>query len=399
MDTRTRIVEFVRHSPGASRGEIAEALGLPRTTVTGAVAQLLRSGELVAMDAEGGRPLRGRGRHPLRVVGDTPALGLVRWRTGTVRAEIVTRAGMLDHAGTVLADHSLPAPDPATGADGLDPIVDALLGMAADLPHHCLTGVVISAPAPFLRGTGTPAEHSRSNGLPQGFRLTEPGDLDAHFSQRHGVEFRTENNANLAALGELHASPDHQSRAPEDFVYVKLSNDGLGSAVVVNHRLVRGRRGFAGEIAHLQLDPHGPLCHCGGRGCLWLRMLDLVTGRVAPPQTASATQGRQAFDVERVARLAEQGDAGAVRILTDVGRLLGAPLGHLSTALDPDCIIVDTSIGPAVEHVLAGCREALSVYSPPAIAHHLEVRPSALGARAELLGALELPREETRGKR
>lgn len=367
--TDRRIWEFVRYTAGADRADISRQLGLPGPTVSSAVRRLLGSGDIVDMDAEAGRSSVGRGRHLLRASGTPLALGLLQWRSRRLGAALYTFGGEL------LYESVLDPPPPEAGPDGLCAAIDALIAAAAERGTHALSTVVIGAPAPVLRGVGAS----------KGLAVAGPINFDDHLSKRYQLTVMTENDANLAALGELFRGPDRA----RNFIYIKFANEGLGSALVVNGGLVRGARGFAGELAHLQIDRDGPLCQCGGRGCLWGQVRDLT-------MHTATHQYRQPVNLDDLAGMAHNGDAGAARMLTDIGRALGQPLGHICTVLDPELLIIDSSTGPSIDNVVAGLRESFSIYAPPAISQNIQFRLSKLGADAELYGALEIPRETTR---
>ncbi len=377
--TDERVLGFVRHSTGVDRAELARELDLPRPTVVSSVGRLLHGGLLVAADAEQGRPARGRGRHLLRASGPLPLLGLVAWRHGRLSASVH------DQGRDQIFATERAAPDPGSGAEGLVGIVDDLIAATSTIPGSVLDTVVISVPAPFLRGKGAPREHSTLPGLPRGFHVTHAEDFDGYLAARFGLTVITENNANLAALGEQYARPERV----DNFIYLKIGFDGIGSAVVANGRLARGAHGYAGEIAHLQLDRNGPLCHCGGRGCLWMTVRQLTL----PDSTNVDTDP---INLTGLTRLAGVHDAGAHRMLADIGRMLGRPLGHLSTVLDPEAIIIDTTIGDAVDAVIRGVAESFAVEAPPVIARNVRLEKSSLGDTAEVRGALEIAREGAR---
>ena len=373
---------FIRYSAGSDRREVARELNLPLPTVVSSVKRLLSTGELVAVDAEHGRSLRGRGRHPLRASGPSPLIALINWRGGQLHA------GIYDMQQQLRWETTVEAPEPRSGPEGLVPIVEEVIESAGRLPEGALTAVIISVPAPFLRGTGAPREHSMIRDLPRGFHVTNPEDFDAYLGKRFDLTVITENNANLAAIGEQYGRSDRIG----SFIYLKIGYDGIGSAVVTNGRLTRGSHGYGGELAHLQLDRDGRICHCGGRGCLWMKVRELTlpdsTDNDADPINLTALTG-----------LADDGDHGAHRILADIGRLLARPLGHISTFLDPDMIIVDNTIGDAVDHIVNGIREGFAVETPPVIAGNVRIEKSGLADTAEIRGALEIPRESARRAR
>jgi predicted NBD/HSP70 family sugar kinase len=190
-----------------------------------------------------------------------------------------------------------------------------------------------------------------------------------------------ENDANLAALGEAHFG---SGRGFEDLLYLKIVV-GVGAGIVLGGRLHRGAGGLAGELAHLHIKEDGPVCACGGRGCLMTqfsspRLVDLVQSAHTHPLT-----------LQDVLTLAEQGDPGVQRVLSDLGRTIGRSLADLCVYLNPAAIIVDGMLGSAAEPVIAGIRQMLQRYVQPLAADVTLVR-GELGATAEVLGAVALAR-------
>jgi predicted NBD/HSP70 family sugar kinase len=372
-----RIVEFVRYSDGCERAELAAALDLPEPTVSSAVRRLLASGGLEAVPATARSGAPGRPRSAVRVPGARAAIGLISWEPD----RIVLR--LLGCSGAVLHRVDLPRSAPVLDADGLVEPIRRVLALSEGAADHVAVAVVLAVPAPFLQRHGTPLEHADAG--PRRFAVAAPADLEPALSARFGLPVVMENDTNLAALGEQHAG----GVDAEDFLYVKLNGHAFGGGLVVGGRLVRGARGYAGELAHLQTDPSGPACQCGGRGCLWMAVRGV---------SVTAAQGEQPVLVafaDLPARSAA-GDPGATRLLRDIGGTLGRPLAQLCTLLDPQKIVVDTAIGPEVRHVLRGIRERFATDTPPAIGDNVQLVESRLGDTAELHGAVELLREPAR---
>jgi predicted NBD/HSP70 family sugar kinase len=111
-------------------------------------------------------------------------------------------------------------------------------------------------------------------------------------------------------------------------------------------------------------------------------------------------RAQQAYDqpltFAALSRLAAEDDPGAARILADIGRTLGRPLAHLCTFIDPERLILDNTIGPAVDHILTGMRETFTVQAPPVIAQKVALSTGVLGRQAEVRGAIEALRERAR---
>jgi len=172
---------------------------------------------------------------------------------------------------------------------------------------------------------------------------------------------------------------------------------GVGGGVILNGELVLGSHYGAGEIGHMVLDFNGPLCACGGHGCLeayagsagLLRRVraeatgalgDLVRRRAAALSTAD------------LAALAEAGDAQTIEIFADAGRRLGQAVGNLVNVLDPDKVIIGGGVARAGELILGPCREVVPQIALATAAKSVPVVPAQLGNSAAALGAAGLAR-------
>jgi predicted NBD/HSP70 family sugar kinase len=190
-----------------------------------------------------------------------------------------------------------------------------------------------------------------------------------------------ENDANLGALGEATFGA---GRGVDSFVFLKLVRR-VGAGLVVGGRLHRGATGFAGELGHVHVRDDGPLCVCGGRGCLNRLLGNALVEAVQPAYDRPLT-------VRDVLDLAAAGEAGPRRVLGDLGRAIGRPLADFATLFNPAAVVVDRSLGPAVVDVIAGIREMLDRFAAPAAASAVSVVAGALGDDADLLGAAALAR-------
>jgi predicted NBD/HSP70 family sugar kinase len=359
--TRTvqRLLTLLEVSGSLTRAELAELAGLPPTTVAGAVAELLREGLLTEFEnaprsGQAGRPPRDVAlAAPPRVI----ALVSVRHR--------VLRISLASVGGDLLSDRSevVPTGDADPGAV-LEPAPTLLLACLRDsgVSRERLAAVVLSVP------------HPRPGSRPS-----------APLGERLGVPMLVENDANLGALGEAVFGV---GRGLDSFVYVMLGK-GIGAGLVLGGRLHRGASGFAGELAHVQVreQEDGPLCFCGGRGCL---------ARVTGPSVRDFVERAYAerLSVSEVFSLAADRDPGVRRLFADLGRTVGRPLADLCTMLDPAAVVLDGSLGAAGEPVMGGIREAIDRHAAPAVADSVRVLAGELGDRAELLGAVALVRQQ-----
>lgn len=154
-----------------------------------------------------------------------------------------------------------------------------------------------------------------------------------------------ENEANLGALAELWLG-GHSGLA--DFVHVS-AEIGIGAALIVEGRLFRGARGFAGELGHVPVRPYGPVCSCGARGCL-----ETFAGEQALLRAAGLDSARA------LRSAAAEGETAAVRALEQAGEALGIALSGAVNLLDPQAVVVGGPLAELAPWLLPGVRRELA---------------------------------------
>jgi predicted NBD/HSP70 family sugar kinase len=366
---RTRVVDALRRAGNASRGELVRATGLSRATVGSVVGELLERG-LVAEDAPDGGPA-GRGRPPARLRLDATAGAAVGIDFGhrhlRVAAADLSSRVLGERWAEIDVDHE--AGDAIEAAAAL---VDEVLA-AADVARERVVAAGLGLPGPIDARTGT-----------VGSSVILPGwsGLNAReaLAQRLGLPVEVDNDANLGARAEAAFGA---GRGCSDFVYVKVSS-GIGAGLFLGGRLHAGATGIAGEIGHVQVTAGGAVCRCGNRGCL-----ESVAAVPALVDLLRPAHGDE-IGVRDLVRLVEEGDAGAGRVVSDAGRILGRVLADLCNALNPEAIIVGGDLSAAGAPLLDGINESIGRYSLPASSRSLLVVAGELGMRAEVLGALAL---------
>jgi glucokinase len=221
---------------------------------------------------------------------------------------------------------------------------------------------------------------------------------------RLGKRFRlpvtVDNDATAAAWAESRLGA---SRGSRDSLFVGVGT-GIGGGIVTDGRLLRGAHGFAGEIGHVIVEPGGPLCGCGNRGC-WEQVASGLAiaraGRTAVTEHPESAIARLAErDPDRatgplVTRAAREGDGVAVAILAEVGRRLGEGIAGLVNVLDPEIVVVGGGVPEAGDLLLAPLREAYRVTvesgdlrpDVPILPAHLGNDAGAVGAALLALGS------------
>lgn len=338
----------------ASRAQLSESTGLTRAAVGTLVGELIDAGLVrergVSLEGRVGRPstaltVNDRGpcglglevgvehlaacivdlRHEVRVRIRRPASGRGQQPREVLRllAEVAREAMA------------------AAAAQGLEPagVAVAVPGLVAK------AGVVVHAPNLGWRAVDVAAE----------LKILLPEPL-------RGLPVDVDNEANLGALAEL-----WHGAIGRDFVHVS-AEAGIGGALVAGGMLLRGRRGFAGELGHMPVYPDGPACPCGSHGCL-----EQYAGEVAVLRAC----GLHEMPGDRVSLLASEAAAGRTQVsraLADAGRALGIVLAGAVNLVDPDKVVLGgayaelaTWLTPAMQAEL-GARVRIRPWDPAGLA-------------------------------
>jgi len=197
-----------------------------------------------------------------------------------------------------------------------------------------------------------------------------------------------EMDANAAAIGE--GWKGHGAGA-DYFVHVIIGT-GVGCGILVHGEILRGWRGTAGEFGHTIIDPHGPLCNCGGRGCLE----SLVSGPAIAVRAAQVMGGagplEEAVDARAVFAAARQGDQAARQVVAETVDYLSIGITNLIHLLNPQVITIGGGVGVGGADLLM---EPLRV----AVLHRVgswvdmqgtQILTAKLGEEAGLIGASRL---------
>ncbi|MFJ8311721.1 MULTISPECIES: ROK family protein [unclassified Streptomyces] len=340
------VLRAVHDGGEATRAGVAARVGLTRPAVSSLVEQLLESGFLT----EAGKTFSGQAGRPGTVLkpARTGAAGLgVEVNIDYVAVCVVDLAGTdrvrltehVDNRGAAPADVLARAARIASRAlgsaheQGLRPV-----GVTLALPGLVSGGRVRQAPN-------------------LGWNLVSAQDLFARaLAARRPADsalpVRSENEANLAALAELWFGGLGSVRS---FLYVS-GEIGVGGALVIGGELLRGAHGFAGEIGHTVIDPEGPSCRCGSRGCL-----EQYAGQRALLRAAGIDESAGAQGVAHLALRAGNGDAQAVAAIEQAGLMLGRVLSGAVNLLDPDAVVLGGIyrdlmpwLAPSADRVLSG---------------------------------------------
>ncbi len=208
-----------------------------------------------------------------------------------------------------------------------------------------------------------------------------------------------DNDANVAALGEYQFGAGlEDDRRVSSLLYVTVST-GVGGGWVLDGNIYSGFNGMAGEIGHTVVDPRGPECVCGRRGCVEIMACGPAIAREARASLAAEPAAGQilralvsnnidAITGEWVARAANQGDELAQCVMDGAARALGWGIGTAITLMNPERVVVGGGVSKSGERYFANVRAAARANSLPQM--KVDIVPAMLGDDAPLWGAIAL---------
>ncbi|MFC0006057.1 ROK family transcriptional regulator [Micromonospora siamensis] len=356
-----------------SRADLAADTGLTRATVSAVVDDLI-NGRLVSEAAPAPRTGAGRPARGLVLADHGPAgLGL-EVNVDYLAACVVDLAGTVRHHVVHRADLR-----PVSPADALTRLAGLAAGARAAADREGLTLVGATLGVPGLVGADGLVRLAPNLGWHD---VDVPALLAGHpplVEPVPGVpHLVVDNEANLAALGELHAGPP----GPRSFLHIS-GEVGIGAGIVLDGALFRGARGWSGEIGHIPIRPDGPPCRCGGRGCL-----ERYAGQEAILTAAGLAGADLPADTAttRLATLATAGDLATCGALHDAGTALGVAVSAVVNLLDLDTVVLGGGYATLAPWLRPPILTELSrrVLTTPWA--EVTVRPAVLGPRSAAVG-------------
>jgi predicted NBD/HSP70 family sugar kinase len=353
------VLNIIRRFQPISRVDIGRISGLQPSAVTLITAQLIRHRWVV--NAGSGRLPRGR----------RPTLLRLNDRRAVLVADLgpsVTTLALADVNGRFLSQEAMPtSPDPQTMAANLSKDILRLVDAHPDLVFE---GIGINVPGRFDEAK------QRVVFAPN---LRWPAfDFKGAIATATGMRVELENAANACVLGEIWFGQADEIR---DMVVVTVS-EGVGAGVLTNGQLARGLNSVSGEFGHAPLDPDGPPCSCGGRGCWEVYASQRAAVRYYREDGATS----QDVSFQDLLALADAGDPLALKALDTMARAIGRGMRTIVAGLAPEEIVVVGEftrlwerLGPLIEAEIAA---AVLVGKPP------RVRPAADPSLARLRGAV-----------
>lgn len=308
------VLECIRNESPLSRARISERTGLNKATVSSLVAGLIDAG----LVSEIGTGESSGGRKPVMLLFNAGA----GYAVGIDVGVNYIRGLLTDLAGEPVARRETTIT--RRGPDDVLPVLfDVIGGLVAEAPpgRYGIVGIGIGVPgivddggtilfAPNLEWRNVPLK-----------RLVE---------ERFGLPCVIDNEANAGAAGELRYGA---GRGIADLIYVSVGI-GIGTGIIINRELHRGKSGFSGELGHMSIDADGRRCSCGNLGC-W---------ELYASEKSLLEHGEPYASFKAASAAAGDGDEQAVRLLGTIGRYLGVGIANIVNVFNPEAVILGNRV-------------------------------------------------------
>jgi N-acetylglucosamine repressor len=379
------ILELVHWAPeGISRAQIAQRLGVSRSTVSAIVDRLIASGLVL----ERGVGVSRGGRRPIVLQINPDAGRVVGVDIGATHLVVV----VADLRGSILTEAEIAA-DIARGTEvtlrEVGTQVEAVLQRAGGKFGE-IQAIGVGVPGPVITAQGVVSSPPIMPGW-DGFPIRQR--LEALWRRPVTLD----NDADLGALGEWTFGA---GRGEKSLVYIKIGT-GIGCGILLDGQIYHGVLGTAGEIGHVTISEDGPPCTCGNYGCLEA----MAGGRAIAQRAQLAVKAGQRtlladhldheITARDVAEAAKAGDAVSQQLLGDAGRHIGSALASLINLINPGLVLIGGGVAQAGGFLLDPIREAIQQRSLRASLQATRIEVATLGRRATPLGAVSLAITET----
>jgi len=293
------------------------------------------------------------------------------------------RAGAVTREGRLLAAQDAPVEareGPQAGVDKIAGLITQVMGQA----EGQLQAIGIGSTGPVDRDRGAIQN-------PYTLPTWENVDIVTALQERFGVPVTLENDADAAALGESWMGA---GRGLPRLLMVTVGT-GVGTAFILNSTIYRGIGGAHCEGGHIPLDPAGPECYCGAKGCWESLASGTAIGADARERamthstlmTKLAGGDPSRIDATTAAAAARQGDAMALRVIDRAADYTGLGLVNLILLFLPDCIVLTGGVMRSFDLMETRIRAVIARHNVLVPATQVELRLAQLGQEAGLVGA------------
>lgn len=275
---------------------------------------------------------------------------------------------------------------------------EAVLQQMGKLVDQVADGIILAECAGIGLSTAGPVDTQMGVilGIP-----TLPGwdgfPIKAELSKRFNLPVCVENDAIASALGEWRHGA---GRGLYNLVYVTIST-GIGGGVVVDGRLLHGRKGMAAHVGHMQLAAHGPQCGCGATGCFEalasgtaLAKRAAIASREGVSAYLAAVAKNRSVDAADVFDGAKAGDAKCISLVDEEAQYLGQGITSLIHLFSPEIVILGGGMSQNFDMLKAGIHNVIKSQAMDPF-KDVQIVQSQLGDNSGLIGAATMVLDQT----
>lgn len=295
------------------------------------------------------------------------------------------RAALVDESGEILSRDATRT-DAAGGPEAVIAQIGELFQrLVSALPSVRISCAGISCPGPLDTREGRTFKIATLSGY-DGFPFAKRA------RDTLGIPVVLEHDGHAAAFGEWKQGA---GRGFDDFIYLTIST-GLGGGAIVNGQLLRGAGGMAAHVGHMTIDPDGPLCGCGNRGC-WEMFASGTSLRARARQLAGAKgetiSKRHAEQIETadIFNAARAGEKFAQQLVDDEAAWLGLGIVNLMHLYNPARFVMGGGVSNNLDLLLPGIIARIENHAMPSF-RNVSIVKAELGDNAGLIGAALLAR-------
>jgi len=286
------------------------------------------------------------------------------------------KGGLVDAGGRILNRVQVKT----RASEGKEEVISRIVRVAEELGNDGRRGVGVACPGPV---DGTRGILFNPPNLPGWKEVPLKQELEGSL----GTGVCVQNDANMVAYGEWKFGA---GRGASDLLCLTLGT-GVGSGLVLNGRLYTGANGFAAELGHTIVEPDGPRCGCGARGCLESlvgadRIVADAKRAVNSGQETTLSRGEGEMTVHSISSAAAEGDSLASEVLERAGRYVGIAISSAVALLDVEVVVIGGGISRAGSLILEPIRKTVSCYLTGHSLRNLRIVGSQLGDDAGILG-------------
>ncbi len=315
------------------------------------------------------------------------------WVIGVDLGATKIALGLLNHDNHIVARRRIPTRAHEGPQRVVERISQSVTELKGDMPARArIAALGLCCPGPIDYETGMIIDPPNLPGL-------HHTPLRHMLAERLNFPVYLEHDAKAAALGEFHYGAGRSERS---MVYIVLGT-GVGAAIIIDGQLYRGIHNTAGEVGHITLDRHGPLCACGSRGCVetytsgpWLARRYEQALNEGRHKTSEGGENAGRMTGERVAQRAYEGDALAKQIITQAGEALGVAVASMAMILDIELYVIGSSVAQCGNLLLEPARKTMPHYAYQSVASRVRIVTTELWDDGPILGCAWMARHAGR---